>query len=74
MKVTIYGKPGCTYCKQAVKACELRGVEFEYLDLEAGDYTLEELQGKVPGPVRTLPQTFVDGKWVGGFTELAKVI
>jgi glutaredoxin len=45
-----------------------RGIEFEERKIGDG-YTREELLEAVP-TARTVPQIFLDGKLIGGFTEL----
>ncbi|HBR0982175.1 TPA: GrxA family glutaredoxin [Klebsiella pneumoniae] len=74
MKIEIYGKDDCSYCKRAVelaKQLKTQGHgDYEYIDIVATGIdaaTLGELVGK---PVRTVPQIFVDGEPNGGYTEL----
>ncbi|HHR0648272.1 TPA: GrxA family glutaredoxin [Klebsiella oxytoca] len=75
MKITIYGKDNCSFCKRAVelsKQVKSQGHgDFEYIDIVANGIdavALGELMGK---PVRTIPQILVDGKSIGGYDELA---
>jgi glutaredoxin 3 len=76
MKVEIYGAEWCNYCKQAVRLCEAKSVEYEYIDVdESGN--MKVLQERLGSPARTIPQIFVDDRFLpGGFTglqqELAK--
>lgn len=77
MKIVIYGKDSCSYCKRAVElAKQLKSQshgDYEYIDIvEAGidAVALGELVGK---PVRTVPQIFVEGEPIGGYTELATI-
>jgi glutaredoxin 3 len=76
MKVEIYGAEWCGYCKQAVSLCESKSIEFEYFDV---DHTgnMKVLQERLGAPARTIPQIFVDNRFLpGGYTglqqELAK--
>lgn len=76
MKVEIYGAEWCSYCKQAVKLCETKGITFDYIDIDETP-NLRQLEERVGAKVRTVPQIFLDGRLVqGGFTglqqELAK--
>ena len=66
--VVIYGKEQCAYCMMAKNLCEQKGLEYEYKMLNE-DYTPPEFFDLFPG-ARTFPQIVVDGKHVGGFTEL----
>lgn len=75
MKIVIYGKDNCSFCKRAVelsKQVKSQGHgDFEYIDIVANGIdavALGELMGK---PVRTVPQILVDGKSIGGYDELA---
>lgn len=69
-KAVIWSKPACSYCDQAKKLLESRGVEFEERKIGNG-WTVEQLYEEVPN-ARTVPQIFLGGEYVGGFTELRK--
>lgn len=70
MKAEIYGASWCTYCVQAKKLCEVNNIEYEYLDVDDED-TLKVLEERVGGRIKTVPQIFLDGKFIpGGFTGL----
>jgi len=78
MKVEIYGAEHCSFCKQAVKLCETKSIEYNYIDVDTGSNLsdLIERMGLVP---RTIPQIFVDGTYIpGGYTgfrsALAKMV
>ena len=66
--IEIYGKPMCALCDKAKALCENLGLEYTYKSLGT-DYTMEELLENFPG-ARTVPQIKIDGKSIGGFTEL----
>ena len=68
-KVTIYGKPLCPYCDQAVALCEQRGFAFEYIDIQERGMSIAELLEIVGKPVRTVPQIFVGEQHIGGLTD-----
>lgn len=67
--ITIYGHNQCMYCKEAKKLCEAEGVEFEYLNLMDNPEYHEDLE-KLIGRVKTIPQIFIDGEHIGGYSEL----
>lgn len=69
-KAVIWSKPACSYCDQAKKLLESRGVEFEERKIGNG-WTVEQLHEAVP-TARTVPQIFLGDEYVGGFTELRK--
>lgn len=68
MKAVVWSKYNCPYCEQAKGLLDLQGVEFEERKIGDG-YSKEDLLEAVP-TARTVPQIFIDGELVGGFTEL----
>jgi ribonucleoside-diphosphate reductase alpha chain len=64
----VYGKPGCPYCESAKRLLEAKGMDYEYIDLVEAGKTAAEVTGRPD--VRTVPQIYVEGKYVGGFTDL----
>ena len=68
MKAIVWSKYHCPYCDQAKALLKQKGIEFEEKKIGDG-YTKEELLEAVP-TARTVPQIFLDGELVGGFTEL----
>lgn len=69
MKVVIYGKEGCGFCRRAKKFCENEELAYEYYSLGT-DVTKEDIQKAVGGEFPTYPQILVDGEPIGGYTEL----
>ena len=70
MKAVIWSKYHCPYCDQAKALLTSKGIVFEEKKIGDG-YTKEELLEAVPN-ARTVPQIFLDGELVGGFTELTQ--
>jgi glutaredoxin 3 len=68
MKAIIWSKYHCPYCDQAKALLTMKGIQFEEKKIGDG-YTKEELLEAVP-TARTVPQIFLDGQLIGGFTEL----
>lgn len=68
MKAVVWSKDHCPYCDQAKSLLTQKGIEFEERKIGEG-YTREDLLEAVP-TARTVPQIFLDGELVGGFTEL----
>lgn len=67
-KVQVYSKQQCPYCVKAKSLLTKKGVAFEEIDVENDDAKrawLVETTGQ-----RTVPQVFVDGRPLGGFTDL----
>jgi glutaredoxin len=70
MTAVVWSKNGCPYCDQAKALLEKNNIKFEVRTLGSG-WTKEELLAAVPN-AKTVPQIFLDGKLIGGFTELKK--
>jgi glutaredoxin len=68
MKAIVWSKYNCPYCDQAKALLTSKGVQFEEKKIGDG-YTREDLLEAVPN-ARTVPQIFLDGQLIGGFTEL----
>ena len=70
MKVVVWTRDLCQYCVRAKYQLTQHGIEFE--ERKIGDnWTKEELLKDIPN-ARTIPQIVVDGKIIGGYTELMK--
>jgi glutaredoxin 3 len=70
MKAVVWSKYHCPYCDQAKALLTQKGIEFEEKKIGDG-FTKEDLLEAVP-TARTVPQIFLDGQLIGGFTELKK--
>ena len=68
MKAVVWSKDACPFCVQAKALLEARGIEYEERNVSK-DWTREQLLEAVPD-ARTLPQIFLDGQHIGGFTDL----
>lgn len=76
MKVKIYGrKQGCKYCDQVKSICEANGFDTEFIDIEEQGLGINELSDICGESVRTVPQVFVDKKFIsGGATGFVKFL
>jgi len=72
MKALIWSKSSCPFCVKAKMLLEQKGIEYEERIIGSG-WTREQLLESVPN-ARTVPQIFLDGKLVGGYTDLRAVI
>jgi ribonucleoside-diphosphate reductase alpha chain len=64
----LYGKDDCPYCAMAKEEFTLRGIEFEYVNLTEMGKTAAEVTGR--DDVKTVPQIYFNGQYVGGYQEL----
>lgn len=68
MKVLVYSKEKCPYCEQAKSLLTRKEIPYRELDVTRPE-VLDQLRELVPG-ARTVPQIFIDGKYIGGYTDL----
>lgn len=74
MKVEIYGTESCTFCKQAVRLCESKSIQYDYIDVGT-EGSLGKLTDRMGFRPRTVPQIYVDGKYVeGGYNGLKQTL
>lgn len=72
MHAEVFSKDNCSYCVQAKMLLERRGVSYSEISAVDQRETLIERvttdSGKAPTSV---PQIYLDGKYIGGFDQLA---
>jgi glutaredoxin 3 len=68
-KVEIYSSPWCGYCYRAKQLLESKGVEFTDIDVMEDTKQRQEMVSRAQGRT-TVPQIFINGKWVGGSDDL----
>ena len=68
MQIKMYTKNFCSFCYAAKNLLAKRGREFEEVSV-SGDTEAEKQMRDLTGG-RTVPQIIIDGKPIGGYTEL----
>ena len=71
MRIKMYTKAYCSYCYAAKNLLNKRGLEFEEVSV-SGDLKAERKMRKLTGGT-TVPQIIIDGKPIGGYTELVEL-
>lgn len=69
--VVIYSTDYCPYCRQAERFLTDKGVPFKSVDVTNDDAMrdkLVELTGQ-----RTVPQIFIGGESIGGYSDMVKL-
>ena len=67
-RVQIYSKANCPFCVRAKALLDRKGIPYEEIDAEENDELrvwLAETSGQ-----KTVPQIFVDGRPLGGFSDI----
>ena len=68
MSVVVWSRDLCAYCDMAKRELRKRDIVFEERKIGDG-WTKEQLLKVIPN-ARTIPQIVIDGKVIGGYTEL----
>jgi len=71
-RTLVYGKDDCPYCARAKEELSLRGIPFDYINLTELGKTAAEVTGRKEA--KTVPQIYVEGKYVGGYNELMEYL
>jgi glutaredoxin 3 len=69
--IRLYTKTSCAYCAQTKQLLQRKGLAYEEMDLGSDPHAEAELIAQTG--FRTVPQIFINERFVGGFTELAKL-
>ena len=69
-RVTIFGREGCGFCTRAKQLCEIKSLEYRYIDINKEGISKADLEKTVGKPVETVPQVFIGQEHIGGFTDL----
>lgn len=69
--ITIYTFNTCPYCKRAKRLMDNKGVEYEEIEISNDREKLEELKKKTNSG--TVPQIFVDDKFIGGCDDIVEL-
>jgi len=67
-EVKIYTREYCGYCTAALRLLTQKGVKFEHIDA-SGKPEIRRWLAEVTGQ-STVPQIFIDGRPVGGYTDI----
>jgi len=67
-KFKIYSANYCDFCKQAITLLMYKGAHFEVIDIAKNEIARDLLKERTG--CATIPQIFLDGKFIGGCTHL----
>lgn len=65
--ITIFGRQSCGFCRRAKELCEIRGLQYRYVDIEEEGISKADLEKTIGKPVLTVPQIFHGRDHIGGF-------
>lgn len=71
-RIEIYTWQYCAYCLAAKRLLQKKGVDYQEYPIDNDDEAREQMAERARGR-RTLPQIFIDGRHIGGYTDLAQL-
>lgn len=71
MQIKMYTKDYCSFCFAAKKLLAKRGLEFEEISVLGNTEAEQQMRDLTGG--YTVPQIIIDGKPIGGYTELVEM-
>ena len=73
MFAIVYGSKMCNFCTMVINALEKEGATVEKKDVHEAN-NLEEMKKAAGEDARTVPQVVIDGKYIGGYTEVDRYL
>jgi glutaredoxin len=74
MKAIVYGTSKCSWCDKVANMLGDNEIEVEKIDVSESKENLKSMKGAAGKSVTTVPQVIIDGKFVGGYTEVERFI
>ena len=74
MKAIMYGTPKCLWCDRVTKMLNNSEIEVEKIDVSESKENLKSMKEVAGKTATTVPQVVIDGKFVGGYTEVERFI
>ena len=71
-RVKIYSTGTCPICEQTKKLLTKWNISYDEARIDLDRKQLKEML-EVTNHARMVPQLIIDGKWIGGFTELTEM-
>ena len=71
-RVTLYSTGNCTICAKAKSMLSKWNINFSEIRIDTDTSVLKKF-GEVTQSARTVPQISIDGKLIGGFSELTEL-
>ena len=71
-RVTVYSTADCVFCARAKTMLDKWQIPFDEIRIDDSHDRMKEFV-RVTNGARTVPQIFIDGKLIGGFSELAEL-
>tara|TARA_Y100000310_G_scaffold276609_1_gene293916 strand:+ start:25 stop:255 length:231 start_codon:yes stop_codon:yes gene_type:complete len=73
MKAIVYSTSKCVWCNKVAILLQNASIEVNKIDVGRDSEHFKEMM-KVSNNAKTVPQVVIDGKYVGGYTEVERFI
>lgn len=73
-KVVIYGAAYCSFCVKAKNLLKKNSVPVNWIDVEVDEHRTKLLELQQTHNYKTIPMIFVNGRFIGGFSDLVEKI
>ncbi len=71
-RITVFSTASCPICVKTKNLLNKWNIEYSEVGIDSGDGALREFREATQG-ARTVPQILIDGKLIGGFSELTEL-
>ncbi len=71
-RVSVYSTASCPFWLKAKNLLNKWNINYSEVAIDTGDSALKEIRDATQG-ARTVPQILIDGKLIGGFSELTEL-
>ena len=71
-RIRIYSTARCPICDNTKKLLTKWNMSYDEVRVDQSTTGLKEMQ-EITNGARTVPQIVIDGRWIGGFTELTEL-
>ena len=74
MKAIMYGTSKCSWCDRVANMLNNNEIEVDKIEVSESIENLKSMKEAAGKNVNTVPQVIIDGKYVGGYTEVERFI
>ena len=74
MKAIVYGTSKCSWCDRVASMLNNSKIEVEKIDVSESKENFQSMKNAVGKNATTVHQVVIDGKFVGGYTEVERFI
>ena len=74
MKAIMYGTSKCSWCDRVANMLNNSEIEVEKIDVSESKENLKSMKSVAGKNTTTVPQVVIDGKFVGGYSEVERFL